>query len=77
MAKKLNITLLKLQGNLSLQQSNDLNNIKRRFYFDDTPWWGESHRLHNMDVSSRNLLTVTYSCQHKFYIIEYELEQTV
>jgi predicted DNA-binding transcriptional regulator YafY len=49
MSLKLNNAILKLQKSLSAKQSNDLNNLKRRFYFDAEPWWGERKTLHNMD----------------------------
>lgn len=49
-AVKLNNTLLKLQKSLSQTQINDINNMKKKFYFDATPWWGHSKRLYNVDT---------------------------
>ncbi len=50
MAMKLNNTLLKLQKSLSKTQINSINNIKKKFYFDETSWWGHSKRLYNVDA---------------------------
>jgi len=50
MAMKLNNALLKLEKNIPHQLCDGINTIKRRFYVDDTPWWGEMHRLHNIDM---------------------------
>lgn len=50
MAVKLNNTLLKLQKSLFQTQINDINRIKKRFYSDETPWWGHSKRLYNVDI---------------------------
>ncbi len=47
---KLNNTLLKLQNSLSQTQLSHINNIKRKFYFDATPWWGNSKRLYHVDT---------------------------
>ncbi|GKX68511.1 helix-turn-helix transcriptional regulator [Inconstantimicrobium mannanitabidum] len=50
MAMKVNTALLKLQKNLSSELNNDLNTIRKRFYVDDIPWWGEEHKLCNIDM---------------------------
>jgi predicted DNA-binding transcriptional regulator YafY len=50
MAMNLNNTLMKLQKNLSPNQITELNRIKKRFYFDDAFWWGESHGLNDIDI---------------------------
>jgi predicted DNA-binding transcriptional regulator YafY len=50
MAMKLNNTLMKLQKNLSSNQITELNRIKKRFYFDDTFWWEESHGMNDIDI---------------------------
>ncbi len=56
MAIKLNNTLLKLQKSLSHTQINDINKIKRKFYFDETPWWGQSKRLSNVDTLIHSII---------------------
>lgn len=50
MAMKTNAALLKFQKNMSSEINNDLNTIRKRFYVDDIPWWGETHKLHNVDA---------------------------
>lgn len=50
MAMKLNNTLMKLQKSLSPNQSSEVNKIKKRFHFDDTLWWGKSHRMNDIDI---------------------------
>jgi predicted DNA-binding transcriptional regulator YafY len=50
MAMKVNSALLKLQKNLSSELNKDLNVVRKRFYVDDFPWWGEKQKLHNIDV---------------------------
>lgn len=65
MALKLNNALLKLQRNLPSKENEYINDIKRRFYFDDTPWWGEKHVLTNIDTLMRavflsRVLRITY-----------------
>lgn len=55
MAMKLNNTLLKLQKSLSSNQSDEINSIKKRFYFDDTPWWGQGSRLDHIDTLMRSV----------------------
>lgn len=65
MAMKVNTTLLKLQKNLSSELNKDLNTIKNRFFVDDTPWWGEKHRFHNIDIIMKSIwqcekLSITY-----------------
>ncbi len=56
MAIKLNNTLLKLQKSLSHTQINNINKIKRKFYFDETPWWGQSKRLSNVDTLIHSII---------------------
>lgn len=68
-AIKANTALLKLQKSLSSELSNDLNSIKKKFYTDDTPWWGEEHRLQHIDTIMRSVwqsqkLRITYK-KHK------------
>ncbi len=48
MAIKLNTALLKIEKNLP--QNRAIHRIKKRFYFDETPWWGEGQRLHHGDT---------------------------
>jgi predicted DNA-binding transcriptional regulator YafY len=50
MAMKVTNALLKLQKSLSYELSEDLNVIRRRFYVDDIPWWGEEPKLGNVDI---------------------------
>jgi predicted DNA-binding transcriptional regulator YafY len=50
MALKLNNTLIKLQKNFSPNQISELNKVKKRFHFDDTLWWGENHRMNDIDT---------------------------
>lgn len=50
MGMKLNNVLLKLEKNVPRELCDDINTIKRRFYVDDTPWWGDMHRLQNIDM---------------------------
>lgn len=69
MAMQVNTALLKLQKNLSSELNSDLNTIKKRFYVDDTPWWGEMHRLHSVDIIMQSIwqskkLRITYE-KHK------------
>lgn len=47
---KLNNVLLKLEKSVPRELCDDINTIKRRFYVDDTPWWGDMHRLQNIDM---------------------------
>lgn len=65
MATKLNNTLLKLQKNLSSKQSSNLDDIRRKFYFDDTSWWGDNQHLDNIDtiiqgVFKSKILSISY-----------------
>lgn len=50
MAMNLNNTLMKLQKNLSPVQISELNKVKKKFYFDDTYWWGKSHGMKDLDT---------------------------
>ena len=50
MAMKVNSALLKFQKNLSRELNYDLNTVRKRFYVDDIPWWGEKRKLHNIDT---------------------------
>ncbi|MBK1813151.1 WYL domain-containing protein [Clostridium sp. YIM B02505] len=50
MAMKLNNALMKLQKRLPPNQVSELNKVKKRFHFDDTLWWGESHGLKYIDI---------------------------
>jgi predicted DNA-binding transcriptional regulator YafY len=50
MAMKLNNTLMKLQKRLSPNHISELNKVKKRFYFDDTLWWGKSHGMNDIDI---------------------------
>lgn len=50
MAIKVNTALLKFQKNLSSELNDELNTIRKRFYVDDIPWWGEEFKLHNVDI---------------------------
>lgn len=50
MAIKANNALLKLQKNLSSEQNKDIVTVRNRFYVDDIPWWGEEHKLYNIDI---------------------------
>ncbi|MDT8717409.1 YafY family transcriptional regulator [Clostridium sp. 19966] len=50
MASKLNSALIRLQKNLSKDAKENLNTVKRRFFVDDTPWWGEKTGLNNIDL---------------------------
>ncbi|OPJ62856.1 helix-turn-helix transcriptional regulator [Clostridium oryzae] len=66
MAMKVNTALLKLQKNLSPGINENLNKIKKRFYVDDTPWWGEKRSLGNIDILLQSLwqntkLSITYT----------------
>lgn len=66
MAMKLNNTLMKLQKRLSPNQISELNKVKKRFHFDDTLWWGKSHRMNDLDiiiyaVLQSNGLEITYT----------------
>lgn len=69
MAMKVNTALLKLQKSLSSELQHNLNDnlntIRRRFYVDDIPWWGEERNLYNVDVLMQavwqsNKLKITY-----------------
>lgn len=50
MAMKVNSALLKFQKNMSTELNKDLNTVRKRFYVDDVPWWGEKRKLHNIDI---------------------------
>ncbi len=50
MALKLNNTLIKLQKNFSPNQISNLNKVKKKFHFDDTLWWGKSHKMNDIDI---------------------------
>lgn len=50
MAMKVNSALLKFQKNMSTELNKDLNTVRKRFYVDDIPWWGEKRKLHNIDT---------------------------
>lgn len=65
MAMKVNSALLKFQKNMSTELNKDLNTIRKRFYVDDIPWWGEKRKLHNIDTIMRAIwqskkLGITY-----------------
>lgn len=65
MGVKINNALLKLEKNLSKKQNIDLSNIKKRFHFDETPWWGEYQPLQNLDALMHSVfrsrkLEITY-----------------
>jgi Predicted transcriptional regulator len=70
MAMKVNSALLKFQKNISTELNEDLNTVKKRFYVDDIPWWGEKHKLHNIDtlmqaVWQSKKLKITYKKNNK------------
>ena len=50
MAMKVNSALLKLQKNMSAELNRDLDTVRKKFYVDDIPWWGEKRKLHNIDA---------------------------
>ncbi len=50
LAVKVNTAFLKLQKNLSSELNQDILTLRNRFYVDDIPWWGEEHKLKNMDL---------------------------
>lgn len=50
MSMKVNSALLKFQKNMSTELNKDLNTVRKRFYVDDVPWWGEKRKLHNIDI---------------------------
>lgn len=50
LAVKVNTAFLKLQKNLSSELNQDIITLRNRFYVDDIPWWGEEHKLKNMDL---------------------------
>ncbi|WP_286909402.1 helix-turn-helix transcriptional regulator [Clostridium sp. UBA1652] len=50
MAMKVNNALLKMKKGLSAEINKDINNISKRFYVDDTPWWGIFNKINALDV---------------------------
>lgn len=50
MAMKVNSALLKFQKNMSTELNKDLDTVRKRFYVDDIPWWGEKSKLQNIDT---------------------------
>lgn len=66
MSMKLNNTLMKLQKNFSPNQVTELNKVKKRFYFDNTLWWGEKPGMNDIDIMiyavlQSKYLEITYS----------------
>lgn len=53
---KMKNAFIKLQQNLSDERKRDLDNIKKRFYSDDVPWWGEKDESINIDIIVAALL---------------------
>lgn len=47
---KLMNALLKLEKSLPAEYKGDIKKARDRFYFDDTPWWGERPIIPSMDI---------------------------
>ncbi|MDD6796420.1 MAG: WYL domain-containing protein [Clostridiaceae bacterium] len=42
--------LKKREKNSSNKLNNELIKIKKRFYFDDMPWWGDKKKINSIDA---------------------------
>lgn len=65
MAMKVNNALLKMKKGLSPEVNKDINKISKRFYVDDTPWWGSFNKINTVDVLMEAVwklkkITITY-----------------
>ncbi|OAB41639.1 helix-turn-helix transcriptional regulator [Paenibacillus glacialis] len=47
---KLKNTLLKLEQTLPQSYQTDIQKVKARFYFDDTPWWTEREIIPSLEI---------------------------
>ncbi|WP_438348175.1 helix-turn-helix transcriptional regulator [Paenibacillus sp. FA6] len=47
---KLKNTLLKLEQTLPQSYQADIQKVKARFYFDDTPWWTERETIPSLEI---------------------------
>lgn len=47
---KLQTALLKLEKSLPEDYKLDIKKAKNRFYYDETPWWGEIKKIKNLEI---------------------------
>lgn len=58
MAMKLHTALMKLEKGISGQAAKGLAYVKKRFFFDEVPWWGDRRPINNLDVIVQSIFQV-------------------
>lgn len=53
---RLKHTLLKLEQSLPLEYHEDILKAKERFYFDETPWWGQLPKVECLETLRKSVL---------------------
>ncbi|WP_167958064.1 helix-turn-helix transcriptional regulator [Anaerosporobacter faecicola] len=71
LARKSDTTLRKLERDLPESEMKNLHSLQERFIVDNEPWWGEKHRLPQMDQIVQAIWQL-----HKLRVVYEKVDQT-